>query len=192
MRDAADEDSASSVPFAATVRANFGAGSASDKRHLQRYVGKPPRSTFYATMHFLNALRPVPLALTAVTASIAVLLSLAGLYAAGQCYSAELRFHELVLTAFLGIMGASSAEFTGTAAVNGNCGNETAAAAEANAANNNKAFCGIVLSLNAFLQVAFKSVVFAVMVNKLTKITPRACTLRPSVSSISATVCLSS
>ena len=168
--------SRASVPFAATVRANFGAGSASDTRLMQRYVGNPPRSTFYATMHFLNALRPLPLGLAATAAGMAVLISLAGLYSAGKCYSAELHFHELLLAAFLGVMGASSAEFTGSAAVNGNGGNETAAAAAAAvsaAATNNKAFCGIVLSLNAFLQVAFKSVVFAVMVNKLTKITPR-------------------
>jgi uncharacterized membrane protein YgcG len=131
-------------------------------RLLQRYVGRPPRSTFYAAMHCLNALRPLPLALAALGAGSALLLSLAGLYSAGQCYSAELKFHELVLAAFLGIMGASSSDFTGPTTVDDDDGN-----------NNNKAFCGVVLSLNAFLQVAFRSVVLAVMVNKLTKITPR-------------------
>lgn len=137
--------------FASTVRANFGPGSATDHHLRQKYVGHPPRNQFYQLMYNINGLKPTALLGLCALISFLVLLSLSGLYTGLQCYDAA--FHENILISFLSIMGASS---------------EYASQTE-----ENRAACGIVISLNALLQVAFKSIVFAVMVKKLTKVTPK-------------------
>ena len=140
--------STSGSTFASTVQANYGAGTAADRRLRQKYIGRPPLDVFYQSMHRINTLRPYALVGLTILFATVVLVLLSALYTMGACYS-DLFFHEIMLASFLNVMGASTGSGT------------------------TKGFCGVVLSLNAFLQVIFKSCVFAVVVNKLTKVTPR-------------------
>jgi hypothetical protein len=143
------------VAATATVTRNYGTGSAGDHNHRQQYKGRLPKNTLYNLLYTINGLKPLVLFSCGLLIAVFTLLMIAVLYLFGGCYS-HIPFTDLVLVTFLQIMGTST---------------DTKMTVQEN--NNNHGYCGLVQSATALLQIGFKSILFAVMVNKLTKITPK-------------------
>jgi hypothetical protein len=139
------------ISFASTALHNYGPGTAIDHKTRQKYKGNIPSSTIYNCLYTINGFKLRMLLLLGFLSASLILLLFSLLYTFGGCY--DVPFHEVLLVTFLQVMGTTSDTTMSSSASRG--------------------YCGIVLSGTSLLQVGFKSVVFAVMVNKLTKITPK-------------------
>ena len=119
-------------------------------RLRQHYLHWPSKNHFYDVVYNMNTLKLHVLLPIVVGGTLFVVIIVSLLYVFGSC--SDLEFPYLMLISFLQITGGSGAgmELQGE-----------------------KGYCNSVFAINTLLNVAFKSVAFAVLVSKLQTVRPR-------------------